>query len=87
MPVSSVTVTVYVPECASMVLGLEGFWSLDVKPSGPLQANVNGAVPTVTVALRFRVEPAQSGPLEEAETVTAAGATVFVVDVGGWNSA
>lgn len=52
-------------------MGREGFCAAEVKPAGPSQLNVNGAVPAIMVAFKFRVEPAQSGAFDPALTVTA----------------
>lgn len=34
----TVTVTLYVPEAAGVALAMDGFWSEEVNPLGPVQA-------------------------------------------------
>jgi hypothetical protein len=58
----TVTVTEYVPDAAVVAEVIDGFCNDDVKPLGP----VHEYVPPVTFdAVRFNVEPAQTGPLFE----------------------
>src|SRR5450759_2795247 len=52
--------TEYVPLAAVVALAIDGFWTADVKPFGPVQLYV---APATVEAVRLSVEPAQIGPL------------------------
>ena len=56
----TVTVTEYVPDAAVVALEMLGFCALLMKPLGPVQAYV---APATKEAVRFKVCPAQMGPL------------------------
>jgi len=78
-PLVSVTVTLYVPAAADVAFGINGFWSVDVNPFGPVQLYV----PALTLlAVRFNVLPARIGPLFPAIGVAGMALTVAVVEPG-----
>jgi hypothetical protein len=62
-----------VPAAAPLAFGIDGFWSADVKPSGPVHAYVAFAI---VEAVSASVPPAQTGPLLAA---VGAGGVVFTV--------
>lgn len=76
----TVTVTEYVPEFTSVVLGMEGFCKVEEKPFGPFQLYDEPAAP---VADKFRVWPAQIGLLLEAGGAAGVAFTVAVVIPAG----
>ena len=47
------------PAAAGVTLAIDGFWSGDAKPFGPLQLYV---APAMVDAVRFRVPPTHTGP-------------------------
>jgi hypothetical protein len=49
-----------VPVIAVVAPGLVGFWTAEVKPLGPVHAYV---APDTVEAVKFKVAPAQIGPL------------------------
>jgi hypothetical protein len=71
--VPTVAVTEYVPDAAVVAFDIEGFWSDDVKPLGPVQLY---EAPVISDANRFRVDPAQTGPLFVAVGAESAEVTV-----------
>ena len=73
----TVTVTVYVPPAAPVAFGIDGFCALEVNPFGPVQLYV---APATVDALRFRVAPAQIGPLFDAPGADGAALTVRIAD-------
>jgi hypothetical protein len=74
------TVKLYVPEAAVVAFAIEGFWSVEVKPLGP----VHEYVAPVTVGVdRLRVDPAQIGPLLDATGVEGGVLTVTKVEPAG----
>jgi hypothetical protein len=79
-PLMSVTVTLYVPPAADVAFGIDGFWSVDVNPFGPVQLYVP---PSTVLAVRFKVVPARIGPLFPAVGAAGKGLTVAVVDPAG----
>ncbi len=79
-PLASVTVTVYVPPAADVAFGIDGFWSVDVNPFGPVQLYVASLT---VLAVRFNVLPARIGPLLPAVGAAGNGLTVAVVDPAG----
>jgi hypothetical protein len=72
----TVTVTEYVPDAAVVAEGIDGFCNDDVKPFGPVHEYV--APPTFD-AVRFNVEPVQTGPLLETVGAPGMAFTVAVV--------
>ena len=79
-PLLSVTVTLYVPPAADVAFGIDGFWSVDVNPFGPVQLYVP---PSTVLAIRFKVVPARIEPLFPAVGATGRVLTVAVVDPAG----
>lgn len=70
---ATVTVTEYVPEAAVVTLVMEGFCKEEEKLLGPVQLYV---APATAGVVKFNVDPAQSGALEEAVGVAGVGFTV-----------
>ena len=58
-PYPSVIVSVYTPLLATVTFGIMGLAMFEVKPSGPVHENVNGAFPPVRFANKFSVCPIQ----------------------------
>ena len=56
----TVAVTLYVPVAAVVALVIDGFWDEELKLLGPDHAYV---APDTVVAVKFNVEPSQTGPL------------------------
>src|SRR5690349_15080628 len=73
---STVMVTEYVPASAVVAFGRVGFWSVEVKPFGPVHAYVAPATVAVVSAI---VAPAQYGPPLLAAGVAGAGLTMTSV--------
>lgn len=76
-PLESVSVTLYVPLAAGETFAIDGFWSVDVNPFGPVQLYV---APATVLAVRLNVAPATIGPLLPAVGAAGTGFTVAVVD-------
>ena len=64
-------VTSYAPDAAAVAALIDGFWTVEVNPRGPVQEYV---APVTAVAVKFKAVPAQIGELEPA-VVTGAGIT------------
>jgi len=62
----SVRTTVYIPAAAVVAAGIVGFWTVDVKPFGPVHAYVAPVI--VGEAVSGRGDPAQTGPPLRATT-------------------
>ncbi len=73
---ATVTVTLYVPEAAVVTLAIVGFWRVELKLLGPVQAYV---APATRGVERFSVVPAHRGPLLDAVGVVGTGLTTTVV--------
>lgn len=74
-----VAVTEYVPAAPAFTLEMEGFCNVDEKLLGPLHEYV---APVTVLAVRFNVEPAQTGLLLLAVGVAGVGITVTVTLAG-----
>jgi hypothetical protein len=70
-----VAVTLYVPDAAVVAPAIDGFWSVDVKLSGPVHAYV---APATAGVERSSVDPSQIGPLFEGVGVAGGAAPVQV---------
>jgi hypothetical protein len=71
----TVAVTEYVPAANSVVLAIDGFCKADVKLFGPVHAYV---APAITLAVRFKGDPTQTGLLLPAVGEAGGTATVTI---------
>jgi hypothetical protein len=76
----TVTVTEYVPDCVAVAEPITGFCVAEVNPPGPVHAYV---APATAGTERFKVEPAQIGPLFVGAGVAGIGFTVTVTGEDG----
>ena len=67
------------PDTFVIALTIEGFWSDEANPFGPVQLYV---APATIEAYKFNVLPAQIGPLLDAVGADGRGLTVAVVMAG-----
>jgi hypothetical protein len=71
--------TVYVPAAASVTAAIVGFCNVELKLFGPVHEYV---APAIVLAVRFKVDPTQTGLLLDAVGVAGAEFTVAVVVAG-----
>ena len=74
-----VAITEYVPAAAVVTLAIEGFCEDEVKLFGPVQLYV---APVTVLAVRFKVEPTQTGVLPPVVGVAGVGITVTTTEAG-----
>jgi hypothetical protein len=74
LPTVAVAITLYVPPSAVVALLIVGFWSVLLKPFGPVHAYVTPA--EVVLAVRVTIPPEQTGELLPAVGVTGVSFTV-----------
>ena len=77
---ATLALTVYVPDAAVVAPGILGFWSVDVKPFGPIQLYVAFAIKE---AVRNIVLPEQTGLVPPATGVAGVACVTVVLTITG----